>query len=136
MVRKHKEELRAEENPVPDHLPVVMVVEDEWLLREQIAEDLRDHGWDVLEASTGEKALGYVRSGRHLDLLITDIRLPGRLNGWDIAELCRDVEPELPVIYTTANAQDASRMVSGSLFLGKPIRVDVLVDTCRSLVGV
>jgi CheY-like chemotaxis protein len=130
MVRIREEQPRTEIK-----VPVVMVVEDEWLLREQIAEDLRHDGWDVLEASTGEKALGYVRSGRHVDLLITDIRLPGRLNGWDVAELCRDIEPELPVIYTTANTRDPSRMVSGSRFLGKPIRIDALVDTCRSLVG-
>ena len=114
---------------------MILIVEDEWLLREELAEDLRQEGWEVLEASSGEKALTYMGSGRHIDLLITDVRLSGPLSGWDVAQTYRNAEWELPVIYTTANARDVSRMVPGSFFLGKPIQISALLDTCRSLLG-
>lgn len=116
-----------------DASSVILIVEDEWLLREQIADDLRQEGWEVLEASSGEKALTYMGAGQHIDLLMTDIRLAGPLNGWDVAQSYREVEWELPVIYTTANTRDVSRMVPGSFFLGKPIQISALLDTCRNL---
>jgi CheY-like chemotaxis protein len=114
---------------------IAMIVEDEWLLREQIAEDLRQEGWQVVEASSGEQALSYVGAGRQLDLLITDIGLAGALDGWDVAQSCRSAMPDLAVIYTTANARDTSRVVAGSLFLGKPVRIAALLEICRSLLS-
>ena len=66
----------------------VLVVEDEELLRAVAVQALEDAGFQVIEATTGEEAIGKCQEA--LDVLFTDIRLPGKINGWDIAERCRD----------------------------------------------
>ncbi len=78
---------------------VALVVEDEWLLRADLASELEKSGWKVLEASTGERAFQQLQAGEPVHLLITDIRLAGNLSGWDVAEAFRLVKPDLPVIY-------------------------------------
>ena len=112
----------------------VLVVEDEWMVRETIAEELSERGFDVIEAGTGEEALTQC-SRIHPDVLLTDIRLPGKLTGWDIAECCGQHEPGLPVIYVTGFSHVDARMVPGSVFLTKPYRAAEIVSTIRRLIG-
>src|SRR5215218_5326868 len=66
----------------------VLVVEDEWLVRELIVGELLDAGFDVVEAESGEAALARYHE-HNPDVLFTDIRLPGQIDGWDVAERCR-----------------------------------------------
>ena len=65
---------------------IVLVVEDEWLVRSDIVSELSAQGAQVLEASTGEAALNLFETDP-VDVLFTDIELGGELNGWDIAEV-------------------------------------------------
>jgi response regulator RpfG family c-di-GMP phosphodiesterase len=85
-------------NVIPSEPPVsVLLVEDEPLIREFVVEALRDAGYHVIHASTGEEALDLCK--RHVaDVLVTDVRLPGNIDGWQIAERCRESDPELPVL--------------------------------------
>jgi CheY-like chemotaxis protein len=115
--------------------PVVLIVEDEWLLRDAMAEELQRADWSVLEASTAESALTLLRDGRQIDLVVTDIQLGGHLSGWDVAEASRAVHPEIPVIYVSGNSVDESRRVSDSIFLSKPYRIAALLGACRELAG-
>ena len=69
-------------------LPLVLVVEDEWLLRDSIAAYLRAAEWGTLEASTGEAALSVL-----VDVVFTDIQLGGAVTGWDVASTFRTVLP-------------------------------------------
>ena len=78
----------------------VLVVEDDPLIREFVVEALREAGYHVVHASTGEEAMAWCKR-RFADVLITDIQLPGKIDGWQIAEHCREHDPELPVIYAT-----------------------------------
>ena len=110
----------------------MLVVEDEWLVREVIVEELLEHGFDVAEAATAEEALDQC-SRTPPDVLLTDIRLPGKLTGWDIAERCRKRDPGLPVIYVTGYSHVDSRMVPGSVFLSKPYRAAEIVRKIRQL---
>ncbi len=110
----------------------VLVVEDEWMVREVIVEELSEHGFEVMEAATGEEALTQC-SMTHPDVLLTDIRLPGKLTGWDIAECCRENDPNIPVIYVTGYSHVDARMVPGSVFLHKPYRAAEIVRTIRQL---
>jgi CheY-like chemotaxis protein len=64
-------------------------------------------------------------------LLITDVKLPGSVDGWQIAERCREHDPELPVIYATGFSPVAPRPVSGSLALPKPYRPEDIVRAVR-----
>jgi CheY-like chemotaxis protein len=111
----------------------ILVVEDEWLLRLEIVSELQREGWTVLESSTAEDALNMIDEGQKIDLLITDIRLAGTLNGWDVAEGWRKVKAELPVIYTSGNTVNEARKVPGSVFLSKPCRISEIVEVSRKL---
>jgi CheY-like chemotaxis protein len=117
------------------HIPVVLLVEDEWLVRMEIADALAEAGYRVVEMGSGEAALDYVASGAAIDLLLTDIRLTGAKTGWDIAESCRIHYPGVAVIYASANSVDTARMVEGSVFVGKPSRTEALIATCMRLIG-
>ena len=111
----------------------VLVVEDDWLIREDIVTDLRQEGWAVLEAATGTGALKALHDTEKVDLLITDIQLADALTGWDVAEAVRTSHPEVPVIYASGNPANDHRRVPGSLFLSKPLPVSELTAICRKL---
>lgn len=111
---------------------VVLVVEDEWLVREEIACQLRNAGWEVLEASTGEGAVDLLEGKRRIDVLVTDIQLADYLSGWDVAEAFRAVRPDVPVIYASASAADRSRTVANSLFFSKPYKAATILAACAS----
>ena len=76
----------------------ILVIEDEWLVRDAVAGAFRDDGWHVLETGTGEGALAVLREGPRVDIVFTDIQLAGHLSGWDVAEAFRAARPEIPVI--------------------------------------
>ena len=108
----------------------ILVVEDEFLVRETIVEELREAGFDVVEAATGEEAM---RLCDRVDVLFTDIRLPGSLTGWDIAENCRAAHPNIPVIYATGYSHVEPRRVPGSVFFRKPYRAAQVIKAIRDL---
>jgi len=111
---------------------VILVVEDEWLLRDDVAGELRRAGWDVLEASTGEGALKLLKDyDDQIDIVFTDIQLAGYLSGWDVAEAFRAKFPKRLVIYASGNSFDRRRRVSNSVFFRKPYRAGEVVASCR-----
>ena len=113
----------------------VLVVEDDWLIRENIVTDLRQEGWAVLEAATGAGALTALHDGEKVDLLITDIKLADALTGWEVAEAFRTAHPEVPVIYASGNPANDHRRVAGSVFLSKPVAASELTATCHKLLA-
>lgn len=111
---------------------VVLVVEDDWLLRQALQTELEHAGWSVREAESGETALEILQSDE-IALLITDIRLGGTITGWDVADAGREKNAKLPVIYISGNALLEARRVSDSVFLAKPWDATKLVGICRAL---
>lgn len=107
-----------------------VVIEDEWLLRTEIADALANQGWEVVELASGELALEWLDAGGTPGLLVTDIRLPGGVMGWDVAETFRRRNPKLTVVYCSANPQDLARQVPGSFFFPKPIRMELVMEAC------
>ncbi len=105
----------------------ILLVEDEFLVRDTVAYELREQGFEVIEAATGDEARA-VCAGGGFDVLVTDIRMPGETSGWDLAELCRAQRPDLPVVYMTGYSHVAHRQVAGSLLLQKPFSLDALRD--------
>jgi len=112
----------------------ILVVEDDPLIRELVVEALREEGYHVIHASTGDEALAWCNR-QVADVLVTDIMLPGKVDGWQIAERCREHDPELPVIYTSGFSPVAARPVAGSLSLQKPYHPDEIVRAVRELGG-
>jgi len=108
---------------------VALVVEDEWLVRMEMAEALGEAGWMVLEAGNGEAALLMLKADPPVDLVVTDIRLPGALSGWDVADAFRAANARIGVIYCSGNTCDPLRQLVDSVFLSKPCRIDLLLET-------
>ena len=112
----------------------VLVVEDEVLIREILVKELEDAGYGVLEAETGDQALSLLRVWQHkINWLFTDIRLPGRIDGWRLAEEFRLSHPLRPVVYATAFSEEWPQQVPGSVFLRKPYRPAQVVAAFRRL---
>jgi two-component system OmpR family response regulator len=116
------------------HSPlVVLVVEDEWLLRQHLVDEFAAAGWSVLEAGSGESAVDFLRDGVRMDVLVTDIRLGTGMTGWEVADTFRRAHAQMPVVYVSANPSSDPRRVEGSVFLNKPCVVETLLATCRTL---
>ncbi len=111
----------------------VLVVEDDWLIRMELADAFESGGWTVYEASSGEEATSLPIDSDNLVLIVTDIRLGGRLSGWDVAEHWRAVSPRIGVIYASANPAIAARLVPGGIFIGKPTRITELLVVSERL---
>lgn len=112
----------------------VLIVEDDTLVREFAVAALHDAGFEVIEAATGEEALDRARAGP--DAVLLDLRLPGRLSGWDVAKRLRQQKPDLPVVYASGAAPDPMLGVPGSRFLRKPYSpTQVIVAICEQVCG-
>src|SRR6266567_3989571 len=97
-----------------------------------MVEALQEEGFDVINATNGEEALAWC--GRRVaDVLITDIMLSGSVDGWQIAELCREHDPGLPVIYATGFSPVAPRPMPGSLCLRKPYHPKEILRAVRQV---
>lgn len=112
--------------------PRVLIVEDEFMLLEVMAAELEDAGFAVIPATTAEIALALIAGGTAIDVLFTDIRLPGAMDGWQLAEAVRRLRPGLPIIYATGFTQTPPRMAEGSLFFTKPYRAQTIIDAIHS----
>jgi CheY-like chemotaxis protein len=112
---------------------VVLLVEDEVVLRWSIGEALRDAGYTVVETASGEEAIALCKSHVSIDVIVTDINLAGAASGWDVANYFRAQRPEVGVLYASGKQIDPARLVSGSAFVAKPYRNDNVVSACRRL---
>jgi CheY-like chemotaxis protein len=113
--------------------PLILVVEDEEIVRELVCMDLADAGFDVIEASTGDEAFSLMRKRHDVSLLFTDIKMPGSLDGWTLAEKARGLAPALGVVYASGHVTAPERAVPGSIFLAKPYRTAILIDSLKRL---
>jgi CheY-like chemotaxis protein len=98
----------------------VLVVEDEILIRVLIAEELRAEGFLVVEAATADEALSYFQAGFQVDLVLSDIELPGTLNG---LELIRRLRAEAPDLLTVLTSGYSPGFHEADAFLEKPYDV-------------
>jgi DNA-binding NtrC family response regulator len=99
----------------------ILIVEDEILISNLIAEVLREHGFAVHTVADAEDALRYLDADLPLDVLFTDINLPG-IDGSVLAEQVRERRPELPIVYCSGRYSPSAVMplVPRSIFLRKP----------------
>jgi CheY-like chemotaxis protein len=111
----------------------VLLAEDDRLLREFVTARLREFGCNVAEASTGEEACALLAADPELNVLVTDISMPGKVDGWSLGEWARTQNSRIAVIYTSSRGPIESRRVSGSIFVPKPYRPDELVAAIRKL---
>lgn len=92
-----------------------------------------DAGYEVVEVASGDAALSALRDDPGFDVLLTDIRMPGSTDGWDLAEAARLLNPDIAVVYATGYSAVALRPVRDAVFVGKPYRGPVLLAAIESL---
>ena len=115
----------------------VLVIEDEPVVRGLVVEVLADLGYRAIEAVDGPQGLEIVRSSHRIDLLITDVGLPG-LNGRQVADAARTLRPDLKVLFMTGYAENAA-LAAGSLDAGmtiitKPFTMEALGTRVREII--
>ncbi len=118
---------------------VVLAVEDEPAVRMVIADALSDLGYSVLEAGDARLGLGIVESGTRIDLLLTDVGLPGGMNGRQLADAARSRRPGLKVLLVTGYAEAAATshglLDGGMEVMTKPFAVDALATRVKGMIG-
>jgi CheY-like chemotaxis protein len=112
----------------------VLVVEDDVLTRFMVAEELRTSGFKVLEASTGADAISILET-LPVDLVFTDIYIPGSLGGLDVAEAARRLRPAPQVILTSGRLRpdDIPNVREFGTFIAKPYLLSRVVDLVRRM---
>jgi CheY-like chemotaxis protein len=102
---------------------LVLVVDDEVPIQHILEDALTDGGFTVAFASTGKEALAMLdAAGADYAALVTDINLPGKASGWDVARHAREINAAIPVVYMTGAAAHewASQGVPNSQLMPKP----------------
>jgi CheY-like chemotaxis protein len=113
----------------------VLLVEDDELVRQHARNVLLGLGYTVIEATNGPDALQIIRGPSHIDLLFTDVIMPGGMNGPQLVEAAHGVRPQLKVLYTSGYTENAivhqGRLDKGVHLLNKPYRRAELAHKVR-----
>jgi CheY-like chemotaxis protein len=118
--------------------PVLLVVEDDFLVRLTMADALTDGGFEVIEAGDAREALTRICERSDISAMLTDINLPGGEDGFALARAVRVIRPDLPVVYASGrySAAGSGKSVDGSRFLAKPFTPSLAADVIRDLMAV
>jgi len=121
-----------------ERCPAILVVEDEVLIRLVIADYLRECGFKVYEAGTALEAIAVLESDKaSIDLVFSDVRLPGDMNGFALAQWTRKNRPGLPVVLTSGDSKKseaAKELCENEPFFAKPYDVQLVVAHIRTLI--
>ena len=116
----------------------VLVVDDEDLVRMLVVEVLEDFGYSSLEAVDAASSLKILRSNARIDLLVTDVGLPGGMNGRQLADVARALRPELKILFITGYAENAvinhGHLEPGMQILTKPFAMEALGTKVREMI--
>lgn len=125
--------------PMPVHAAApadplrILVAEDEFLTRMLVSDHLREDGFIVLEAASGDEAIDILKSGAVIDLVFTDVQMPGSHDGMALLDFVKRAWPELPVVMTSGRLESALAYASGAAdFLTKPCDLDIVVNAIRT----
>jgi CheY-like chemotaxis protein len=121
-----------------DELPVILVVEDEPLIQSLVEEALADGGFEPAVTSSGEEAVTLLKGHKgKYRALVTDINLQGKMDGWEVAQQVREIDPAFPVVYMSgaAAADWASKGVPNSIMLSKPFAPAQLLTAVSNLLN-
>lgn len=116
----------------------VLVVDDEPSVRAVVVEVMKDLGYATIEAENGKEALDALASASRVDLMISDVGLPGGMNGRQVADAARVSRPGLKVLFITGYAENAvfshGHLEEGMEMMSKPFDVDLLARRAKTLI--
>jgi len=116
------------------HHPIVLIVEDEWLLRAHARDVLENAGFDALEAADADEALRVLAEHPEVNALFTDINLPGTLDGLQLARKVYQSRPDIRLLITSGKiAPGKGQIPHEGIFLPKPYSPDAVVRSLSNL---
>jgi CheY-like chemotaxis protein len=114
----------------------ILVVEDELLIRLLVSDELRDAGYHVIEAASADEAVAILKSGADVNLILSDVRMPGALDGLGLLAVVRESFPGIPVILTSGHLQADCAIEDGAAhFLPKPYRIELVLTMIDAELG-
>ncbi|WP_122524574.1 hybrid sensor histidine kinase/response regulator [Pseudomonas viridiflava] len=129
----------SDQKPLPHHAETVLVVDDEPSVRMLVVEVLSTEGYHALEAADAQAGLEILQSDIHIDLLISDVGLPGGMNGREMADAARTKRPALPTLFITGYAEtsalDGCHLQPKTQILTKPFGLEVLASRIKELIS-
>jgi DNA-binding response OmpR family regulator len=117
---------------------VILVIEDDQAIQTIVEDALTEGGFESAIAASGEEAVTLLKGGLiKYRALVTDIGLRGRIDGWEVAQQAREIDPAFPIVYMSgAHAEDwASKGVPNSIMLAKPFAPAQLVTAVSQLLN-
>jgi PAS domain S-box-containing protein len=128
----------ADPSPRAEAGETVLVVDDEPTVRMLVGDALAELGYRTIEAGDGASGLKVLQSDAKLDLLITDVGLPGGMSGKQLADAARVARPDLKVLFITGYAENAAvangQLAPGTQVLSKPFPMDRLASRIRGII--
>ena len=123
--------------PHPNTRPLILVVEDETLVRMTLIDVLEDAGFKVIEAVNADEALQVLKAVSGIDAVVTDVEMPrGSINGFELARRVRTDRQEIGILIASGRAAPKpGDLPDGALFIGKPVHPETLVRLIRRLLG-
>jgi two-component system, response regulator PdtaR len=122
--------------PSPTSPPVVLIVEDDSLLRLLAFVVVEEAGCVALEASDADEAVALLESRPDISLLFTDVNMPGDMDGLELAHAVRSRWPPMKILVVSGEARpQPCELPSSSCFVGKPYSPAAMVEQLRSIVG-
>jgi CheY-like chemotaxis protein len=113
--------------------PLMLIVDDEWLLRMDLAATAREAGFNTVEASSASQALNLLESRDDIRVVFTDIRMPGPMDGLALAHVVRDRWPSTVIVICSGNSRPRQEeLPSNAVFMSKPCsgpKLDKVIST-------
>ena len=112
-------------------MPTVLIVEDEFLIRDMLQEELEDAGYQVVPVSNADHAIRVLEARQDIHLVFTDINMPGSMDGLKLAAFVNDRWPPVHIIVTTGRAKPLG-LPPNALFIAKPYSGSNVVSAMRT----
>jgi len=120
--------------PRASQRPVVLIVEDEWLIRTNTMEALEAAGFEVVEAENADQAIAILTARIDINLVLTDVHMPGSMDGLKLAHFVRNRWPPVKIIATSGRALPAEGdLPDGVRFVQKPYTARQIAAVLREL---
>ena len=114
--------------------PVVLVVEDDFLLRLDAVDIVRNAGFEAIEAANADQAIAIIEADPDIHIVFTDVQMPGTMDGLRLARFIRDRWPPIKIVATSGRLRVVEEdLPKGSIFVPKPYSPEQIIRTFRQL---
>ena len=114
--------------------PIVLVVEDDFLLRMDAVDIVRNAGFEAIEAANADQAIAIIEADPDIHIVFTDVQMPGTMDGLRLARFIRDRWPPIKIVATSGRLRVVDEdLPKGSIFVPKPYTPEQIIRTFRQL---